>query len=64
VTDIEFRSKFRVAIALYTIIMLALLAGTGIFTWKFLKHRKQMLQDLAHLKKFEQQMKEKENMLK
>ena len=44
VTDIEYKKKFRVAVALYTIFMLALLAGTGFMVFKFLKNRKELIQ--------------------
>jgi hypothetical protein len=43
VTDADFRTKFRVAVAIYTIFFILLLGGTGFIVMKFLKNRKQMV---------------------
>jgi predicted transcriptional regulator len=45
VLDEAYKSKFRVAVAIYTIFMLILLAGTAFMISRFIKNRKQMVKE-------------------
>ncbi len=64
VLDEEFKKKFRVAVAIYTIFMLLLLAGAVFMVTRILKNRKQIAIDNKTRAELCETVKKKQSYLK
>eukprot|EP00347_Sterkiella_histriomuscorum_P020217 403338641 len=63
VTDLDFKSKYQVAVALFTIFFILLLVASGFFIYKFIKNRKVLAAESKTVKTFESQVQQKRQQL-
>ena len=63
VTDLDYKSKYQVAVALFTIFFILLLVASGFFIYKFIKNRKVLAAESKTVKTFESQVQQKRQQL-